>query len=454
MVFFSFTFRSHPGIAFKPGFPYNDGMKRSFAITFILFACLRLPFIMGGCAPAGASSGSPLSPSPVLVESLPTPSAAPEKTASEADLPVFTPPMQEGDVRVLFINVGKADAALVMCRQQAFLIDTGTEESVPFLFGALNYMGVSSLEGVFLTHTHSDHTGGMTALSRSVPVKTLYGSLWSENKKDGTNKITTLSQRLLLPLTRLSAGDAIPLGDKNAFTVLGPETMNQDDDNDNSLVLMLSANGRDILFTGDMQFAEEATLLEAGASLKTDVLKVGNHGNPDATGDAFAKAVSPQLAIVSTDTMVDTDSANPRVIAALDGAKTYITQDFPLGVLLTIHPDGSMELSNPSRPCVSAVDLAISEVNPETQLATIVNSGDTVDLSGYVLFSTKGGEAFVFPQGASLSAGNSLTVGGEGGSGDYLFIGEESPWHKKKADTAELYDRFGKLISYYTSDPS
>ena len=51
-----------------------------------------------------------------------------------------------------------------------------------------------------------------------------------------------------------------------------------------------------------MEFPEEVSLLEAGMIPHADVLKVGNHGNGDATSEELIKAVSPSLAVISTNT--------------------------------------------------------------------------------------------------------------------------------------------------------
>ena len=60
-------------------------------------------------------------------------------------------------VRALFINVGKADAALLMLGDQRYLIDTGTEASLDALLKALTGFGVTRLDGVVITHIDSDH---------------------------------------------------------------------------------------------------------------------------------------------------------------------------------------------------------------------------------------------------------------------------------------------------------
>ena len=252
------------------------------------------------------------------------------------------PAAAEGDVRILFINVGKADAALLTAGDSRYLIDTGTKDSSEALLNALSVMQVESLDGVFLTHTHSDHIGVMESLAENIPIEMLYHADITELTKKGVNKFERFSEELGIPHTALTAGDVLTLGSGVTAEVIGPLYPNSEDDNDQSLVLMVQANGRKVLLTGDMQFAEEATLLGAGTDVSADVLKVGNHGNPDATSDSFAAAVSPSVAVISTDTAEDTDSANERVLAALEGAELYITQDASLGILVTISADGTI----------------------------------------------------------------------------------------------------------------
>ena len=125
----------------------------------------------------------------------------------------------------------------------------------------------------------------------------------------------------------LSAGAELRLGNGASLEVLAPISFNADDDNDNSLVMMLKVNGQSVLFTGDMQFSEEQTLLDSGAQHKAHVVEVGNHGNPDATLDTFASSVAPKAAIISTNRLFDDDSANERVIAALPDSEILQTEN-------------------------------------------------------------------------------------------------------------------------------
>ena len=353
------------------------------------------------------------------------------------------------DVSVLFINAGKADSILVQVEDKAYLIDTGEKESVPAIYRALENRDVHTLEGVFLTHKHSDHIGGLAGVSQRYKIGTVYSAEISQNEESGENKIDTLVQSLDLSQTKLAAGDKVEITDGVAFEVLGPITYNAKDDNDNSLVLRLTVNGKTFLFTGDMQFAEEKTLLTEGVELKADVLKVGNHGNPDATSGEFAKAVSPELTIISTDTSVDTDSANERVQNLFSESQIYITQDFKVGIDVTVDKTGAIKVSDSSMQEAKA-DVSIIDVSKKQQTITLKNNGSDIDLTGFFIYSTRGAEVFNFPEGSILKAGQSITISCTENAGDY-FWNEQKVWSNKKEDTAILYDKYGNKLATYLS---
>ncbi|MBC5626328.1 MBL fold metallo-hydrolase [Clostridium sp. NSJ-49] len=249
------------------------------------------------------------------------------------------------NVNVSYINVGKGDAILVQIDDKNYLIDTGLEENSEMLLEGLKAKDVDTLDGVFLTHTHKDHIGGMEAVAAAYDIEMMYRAEISENKKNGENKIDNLSEDLYLPITKLNAGDKVKITDDIYFDVIGPFVLNEDDDNDNSLVMKLVVNGKTFLFTGDMQFAEEKTLMDAGVDLSSDILKVGNHGNKDATSDEFAIAVSPKYSVITTDTTVDTNSASKRVRKALSTSEIYITENYDRGITFTVLQDGTIEIA-------------------------------------------------------------------------------------------------------------
>lgn len=352
----------------------------------------------------------------------------------------------KGGFALLYVNVGKADAAILRVGDTTVLIDTGSAESAPQLIAGLNALGVSSIDGVFITHSHGDHLGGLDALAANYSISVVYSPFFSEPDKNGVSKIVKRAEKLGLPHRELQAGESIPVADGVSFDVLGPLSLNKEDDNDNSLVLRFSYYNQTFLFAGDMQFAEEQELIDSGADLRADVLKVANHGNPDATGESFASLVSPSYAVISTDTQADTDSANARVTTALASSMIFLTQDFPLGLLVTFDSPDTILLSNPARKD-SALDVSIQSIDAEAQAVTLENNGSSdADLSGCILFSVRSDALLRFPEGTRLPAGQTLTIGA---NGEVAFPNEDKPLSKKKTNTVTLYDSLGTRLAQY-----
>ena len=156
-------------------------------------------------------------------------------------------------------------------------------------------------------------------------------------KEDGKHPVEKAARKTDYEIHYLAAGDTLPL-DGGKLTVIGPLELNEDAENNNSLVILAEGGGGSILLTGDMEFPEEDSLLKAGLIPHADVLKVGNHGEGDATSNAFVNAVQPSLAVISTNTEDEPDTPDPRVLKLLNDSNipVLITQDAEEGVLVTL----------------------------------------------------------------------------------------------------------------------
>ena len=68
---------------------------------------------------------------------------------------------------------------------RAFPKTTGTKKSADTMLDVLRREGVTRLDGVILTHTHADHTGGLKALLASdIAVDRIYASRYYVLKKE------------------------------------------------------------------------------------------------------------------------------------------------------------------------------------------------------------------------------------------------------------------------------
>lgn len=369
--------------------------------------------------------------------------AAAESPSSTAVL------LPEEGMSLFAINVGKADALLLRYEDCTYLIDTGTAESWGDVSAALHVGGIDHLTGVIVTHTDGDHAGGAWALATSsIQVDAWYASrYYADIKSESKHPAVQAAALRGEDVQWLSQGDVLPFG-SGSLTVLGPISRNEKE-NCNSVVLLAEAEGGSMLLAGDMEFPEETELMDAGLIPRCTVLKVGNHGESDATADLFAYTVRPQIAVISTNTIEEPDTPAKRVLKALMAVNATIlqTQHCEAGVLVTIH-DGEVTsdlldytgLPEPS----DAVVLSDKDVDAQTIRLRNTGSHD-VDISGWYLFSERGSEIFVFPAGSVLKAGAEITVSNLSSSvdGDYVWP-DKKVWHKSKTDAAVLCDVYGR----------
>ena len=259
---------------------------------------------------------------------LPAGGAADPETDAAAETPALS---------LFVINVRKADALLLRCGSSTYLIDTGTEDGAPALLKVLQSEGITHLDGIILTHTDKDHVGGLEYLLDSdLEVDQVYASGYfkkKENKHPAVQALKGTGQEVVW----LLSGDSLPL-DGGRMDVLGPLEKSEDKDDNNSLVILVTGGGGTMLLTGDMEFPEERSLLNAGLIPRADILKVGNHGDDDATSEEFLAAVSPSVAVISTNSDDKPETPSNRVMNLLNryGVTVYLTQETENGVLITL----------------------------------------------------------------------------------------------------------------------
>lgn len=354
-------------------------------------------------------------------------------------------------VIVFAVNVGKGDALLLRAGDWTGLVDAGKAKAMGRVRTALKGLGVSRLNGVFLTHTDDDHAGGLEWLANSdIAVDAWYASAMYTGVKPKKHPMALAAALRGEEVKWLKRGDSLPLGDSGAtLRVLAPATLYDDKDDNNSLVMMLDSADGKILLAGDMELPEEAELLSFGDDLSCAVLKVANHADDDTTSEAFARATSAQIAVVSTDGMEKPGTPDPDVVARLEavGSRVVVTEDSGIGLWIALKggeatvSDVDFSDSMASGPYVAGVDA------DDDRVAVGNNGSETVDLGGFYLYSDRGDELFAFPEGTTLAPGAYLIVGATDTDGKYdLLWNDKKVIHKKKTDVITLYDACGRVM--------
>ena len=227
---------------------------------------LALVLLLSGCAFAPAEPHSPA------------------KTADGESLTVW------------FLDVGQADSALLCCGGEYMLIDGGNVDDASCVVSCLLERGVQKLSRVVCTHCDEDHCGGLAGVLAKFPTDEVFCSVTEYTTKAFSNFVK-YTEAQGLSVTVPDAGSEWTLGGAQ-ISVLGP-LRDYENNNDNSLVLRVEYGDTSFLFTGDMGLTPEDELVESGAELSADVLKVGHHGSAGSTGYVFLREVMPAYAVIS-----------------------------------------------------------------------------------------------------------------------------------------------------------
>jgi competence protein ComEC len=222
--------------------------------------------------------------------------------------PALSPgtPLAHGEaVEWVVADVGQGDGTLLVQGAVALLIDGGGGASTTQRGGRdfatavwlplLGERGITRLDAVAVTHGDGDHCGGLIDVASYVAI----GEVWASAELADSRCVRELLQLSRATFKGLARGDRRQLGALD-FEVLGPSPGDSGKDNDRSLVLALSAFGRRVLFTGDIERRGELELLaQAPEALRCDLLKVAHHGSATSSGQRFLAAASPRMSVIS-----------------------------------------------------------------------------------------------------------------------------------------------------------
>ena len=197
---------------------------------------------------------------------------------------------------VHYIDVGQGDSELVCCNGEYMLIDAGEPDASDAVLEYLDALGIDKLDYLVCTHGHSDHCGGLDAVVESLEVETVFTSPYagdSPSYEIFTDAVYDAGLELTVP----ELGESYRLGEAS-FSFIGP-LEDYDNQNDDSLVMRLEYGDTSFLFTGDMTAKAEKDLINDGADLRCDVLKVGHHGSSGSSCYQFLYEAQPGIGVIS-----------------------------------------------------------------------------------------------------------------------------------------------------------
>ena len=200
----------------------------------------------------------------------------------------------DSSVYVLMIDINQGDCFLFHDGRENILLDTGGNSFSKNPIGLyktlplLKKLGIKKLDHMILSHGDDDHLGDALFLLKNYPVKNVWINQGSINQKEkqlvNWYHAKIVNQDFILKTKHMMWQQL-----NKAFA----------DENDSSLVFLISSFSKFLLFMGDASIKTEEYLLSTYSLPKIDILKLGHHGSKTSTSSNLLEKISPKLALIS-----------------------------------------------------------------------------------------------------------------------------------------------------------
>lgn len=212
-------------------------------------------------------------------------------------------------LEIIAFDVGNADSFLIKTPGNKYImIDTahGTYEGSSSSFSQADSImnkylkdhGIKTLDILLLTHFDSDHSGGAVDVMRAVKVKKL---VLNKNKDDSktTKAIFKYIQSNRINNT-IAKNNTVVFEENNLKIKTYTPNVQNKNDNDTSIITLLSYKNFDMLFMADAGVKSFENIKNNLDNNDIEILKSGHHGANNTVSRGMIKTINPDAAIIST----------------------------------------------------------------------------------------------------------------------------------------------------------
>ena len=185
------------------------------------------------------------------------------------------------------------------------VIDSGSDETVNTFFSFCSSRNLEHFNLALITHLHLDHYGGFI---NGIFDNYSFDSLKLAHSHEpyynwAYSNLISSAQSNSIGVNVVREGDNLYWDPSINVSVIHAGRIDDDNENNSSVVLKISYGEIDFILTGDAEIPIENMIMDnySGYDLNCEVLKVGHHGKNDATSDSWLEAVNPETAVIPVD---------------------------------------------------------------------------------------------------------------------------------------------------------
>lgn len=213
--------------------------------------------------------------------------------AFKTDEPVLT---------VAFLDVGQGDAIFIESPTgNQVIFDGGPGSALVSQVGKQVSLFDRSIDIIVVTNPDKDHFEGFIPLLSRYSVEAVLEPGVSADENPVYRELQRIIATKNIPVVEARTGQKILLGGGAYIDIIFPDRdVKEVSHNEGSIIARLVYGETSVLLTGDTTKNIESYVLESYKEyLDSDMLKVAHHGSDTSTSDAFVKAVSPDVAVIS-----------------------------------------------------------------------------------------------------------------------------------------------------------
>ena len=214
-------------------------------------------------------------------------------------------------LRIDFVNVGQGDCCVIRTpKGRTFVVDGGTNvsESKAKELGRelieeyVKKLGVKKIDGVVVTHWHVDDFSGLIPLIKQHDVACVYETpIGFVN--DVYNEFDEACKSKNVKRISVTAGNVLEWGDELFVQVLNPEDIFgsalHSEINNDAIVLLIRYGKVQVLLCADIQEDAEREVIKFNEGIKSQIIKVPDHGAERSAYKPFFKLVDAKDGIIS-----------------------------------------------------------------------------------------------------------------------------------------------------------